>query len=61
MREVASTGNLVGLDLVEINPLMEKDTKHREFLHGDNPLILGTPTIALGVELIASALGSTLK
>ena len=61
LREVTSTGNLVGLDLVEINPLMEEDTKPRKFLHGDNPLILGTPTIALGVELIASALGSTLK
>ena len=60
MREVVSTGNLVGLDMVEINPLMEKDSKPREIIHGDNPLIVGSETVSLGIELIASALGHAL-
>lgn len=57
VREVAGTGNLVGLDMVEINPLLDV---HKEEFHGDNKLIKGTETVTLGIELIASALGHTL-
>jgi len=57
VREIAATGRLIGLDLVEINPLLDKP---RESFHGDNKLIHNaTETIALGLELIACALGDT--
>jgi arginase len=57
LRELYSTGCLVGLDVVEINPLLDKP---KEKFHGDNNLISGTETVALGIELIASSLGDTL-
>jgi arginase len=57
IREVAATNRLVGLDLVEINPLLDIP---REEFHGDNKLIKGTETVSLGLELIACALGDTL-
>jgi arginase len=58
VREIASTGNLVGLDMVEINPLLDRP---RENFHGDNKLINNaTETVALGLELIACALGERL-
>ena len=59
LREVALSGCLVSLDLVEINPMLDKIP--REQYHGDNKYISNTTeTIALGVELVASALGHTL-
>jgi arginase len=58
IREAASTGNLIGMDMVEINPSL--DVKHKEILHGDNKLISGTETVCLGIELISSALGEKL-
>ena len=58
VREVAASGNLVGLDMVEINPML--DIVSREVFHGDNKLIKGSETVTLGIELIASALGDKL-
>jgi len=50
---------LVGMDLVEINPTLEK--KERDTYFGDELLLgipmKGTPTVALGLELIFSAFG----
>lgn len=57
VREVAKTGKLVSLDLVEINPTIDRP---KEMLHGDFKCITGTETVALGLELVASALGYTL-
>lgn len=57
IRELAATGCLVGLDLVEINPLLDRPIEH---FHGDNENINGTETVVLGIELVASALGHTL-
>jgi arginase len=54
LREAAATGQLVGLDMVEINPLLDRPKEH---FHGDNKHIHGTETVALGLELIASTLG----
>eukprot|EP01017_Pseudomicrothorax_dubius_P025562 TRINITY_DN2773_c0_g1_i8.p1 TRINITY_DN2773_c0_g1~~TRINITY_DN2773_c0_g1_i8.p1 ORF type:complete len:344 (+),score=65.19 TRINITY_DN2773_c0_g1_i8:132-1163(+) len=59
LRRLARTGNLVSMDLVEINPELE-EKEHREVLHGDDPDIVGTPTVCLGVELVRSALGYNL-
>ncbi|EER00946.1 Arginase, putative [Perkinsus marinus ATCC 50983] len=36
------------------------DCEFEEQLHGDNPLIRGTPTVRLGLELVESALGKTI-
>eukprot|EP00450_Noctiluca_scintillans_P018049 CAMPEP_0194528876 /NCGR_PEP_ID=MMETSP0253-20130528/65392_1 /TAXON_ID=2966 /ORGANISM="Noctiluca scintillans" /LENGTH=30 /DNA_ID= /DNA_START= /DNA_END= /DNA_ORIENTATION= len=30
-------------------------------MHGDDPTIQGTETVRLGIELVASALGKTIK
>jgi arginase len=58
VREVAATGRLVGLDLVEINPLLDRP---KENYHGDNKNIsAATETVSLGLELVASALGHRL-
>jgi arginase len=54
LRELKNTSCLVSLDLVEINPLLDKP---KEKFHGDNSLICGTETVSLGIELVASALG----
>lgn len=56
LQRIASTGNLVSLDLVEVNSSLDKTPK-RELYHGDNPLIQGNPSVCSGVELILSALG----
>eukprot|EP00743_Colponemidia_sp_Colp-15_P004680 GILK01005043.1.p1 GENE.GILK01005043.1~~GILK01005043.1.p1 ORF type:complete len:414 (-),score=84.77 GILK01005043.1:166-1407(-) len=56
---VAATGLLGSMDLVEINPALDAPVPS-EKLHGDNPLIQGSPTVTLGVELICSALGKTI-
>jgi len=57
IREAALTGCLVGMDLVEINPLLDRPIEH---FHGDNEHIKATETVALGIELVESALGHTL-
>lgn len=54
LREAALTERLVGLDMVEINPLLDRPNEH---FHGDNKHIRGTETVALGISLIASTLG----
>jgi arginase len=54
IREAAATGCLVGLDMVEINPLLDRTQEH---FHGDSKFIHASETVALGIELIASALG----
>ena len=54
IREAAMTGCLVGMDMVEINPLLDRP---KEVYHGDSKVISGTETVSLGLELIASALG----
>eukprot|EP00744_Colponema_vietnamica_P003135 GILI01004846.1.p1 GENE.GILI01004846.1~~GILI01004846.1.p1 ORF type:complete len:411 (+),score=163.15 GILI01004846.1:51-1235(+) len=55
---VAETGMLGSMDVVEVNPIL--DAPEGEQLHGDNPTIHGTPTVALAIELISSALGKTI-
>ncbi|CAD8113571.1 unnamed protein product [Paramecium sonneborni] len=63
LRKLASSRQLVGMDLVEINPQLEKTPEFREEFFGDFQQIgriQGTQTVALGIELIASALGRTL-
>jgi arginase len=58
VRETADTGRLVGMDLVEINPLIDRT---REHFHGDNKFIQeATETVSLGLELIGCALGDKL-
>lgn len=60
LRRLAKTGQVVGMDLVEVNPEIEKDTTSREVFHGDNKLIEGTPTVCLAVELVEAILGQRL-
>lgn len=55
---LADTGNLVSMDLVEINPAL--DPQDEESMHGDDPDISGTTTVRLGIELVASALGKNI-
>ena len=58
VREVADSGRLVGLDLVEINPLIDRP---REHFHGDSIFIKeASETVSLGLELIGCALGEKL-
>ena len=57
LRSTASTGRLVGLDMVEVNPLINKDQKPRKFEFGDWKEITGTPTVCHALEMIRSALG----
>eukprot|EP00927_Polykrikos_kofoidii_P017091 TRINITY_DN1775_c0_g1_i1.p1 TRINITY_DN1775_c0_g1~~TRINITY_DN1775_c0_g1_i1.p1 ORF type:complete len:352 (+),score=48.36 TRINITY_DN1775_c0_g1_i1:112-1167(+) len=52
---MAKTQRLGSMDLVEVNPDMDLPVEER--LHGDDPLIKGTQTVNLGIELVASALG----
>lgn len=57
--EMAETGRLVGMDLVEINPGLDPPPPARQ--HGDNAdLARASPTVSLGVELALSALGKTI-
>ena len=59
--ELAESGRLVGMDLVEVNPGLEPGTPPRGAMHGDNPdLEPTTPTVLLAVELVLSALGKTI-
>jgi arginase len=58
VRKLAKTGQLVSMDLVEINTELYKDSPKKKFLHGDSHIIdTDSETLALGVELIGSALG----
>lgn len=60
LRRIAATGNLVSLDMVEVNPELELDKEQpREMLHGDNPLLKGPATLVYAMEFILSALGNT--
>lgn len=56
MQRVANTGNLVSLDLVEVNPALDP-VEERPHYHGDNPRISGKPSVANSIELTLSALG----
>merc|ERR1719240_1358192 len=56
---LAETHRLGSMDLVEINPSI--DAPIAEGMHGDDPTIQGTETVRLGIELVASALGKTIK
>ena len=73
---LAATGRLVGMDIVEINPELDvnfdddsprgvssstAESKHNSLMHGDSSLInTNLPTVRLGIELVASALGKTI-
>lgn len=58
LKRIAATGNLVSLDMVEVNPELENDKNAiREILHGDNKLLRGPPTLVYAMEFILSALG----
>lgn len=59
--ELAESRRLVGMDLVEVNPTLERAPPPTERLHGDNPdLQPTTPTVQLAAELVLSALGKTI-
>ena len=59
--ELAESGRLVGMDLVEVNPGLEPHPPPGGAMHGDNPdLEPTTPTVLLAVELVLSALGKTI-
>jgi len=61
LRKLVQTGNVVSMDLVEINPELDKDKATiREVYHGDNKLIQGTQTVCMGLELIQAILGQRL-
>lgn len=57
LQRTQRTGNLVSLDLVEVNPQLEPSQEHREVLHGDNKILKGTPTVVYAMEFVLSALG----
>lgn len=57
VEECSNTGNLVSMDMVEIN--IDKDVKGKETYFGDNKLITADLlTARLGMTLIESTLGS---
>merc|ERR1711976_710370 len=57
LQRLFNTGNLVSLDMVEVNTLLEKGGDDREVLHGDLPTLRGKETIVYACELILSAMG----
>ena len=57
LQRTQRTGNLVSLDMVEINPELEPNNQQREVLHGDNKLLKGTPSVVYALEFILSAIG----
>lgn len=59
LQRTQRTGNLVSLDMVEINPELEPKKDLREVLHGDNKLLKGTPSVVYAMEFILSALGAS--
>ncbi len=57
--EIALTGRLVSMDLVEVNPGLDPPLCDK--LHGDDKdLNRTTPTVGLGIDLILSALGKSI-
>jgi arginase len=59
LKRTFNTGNMVGLDMVEVNPLLEPNpNENREVLFGDNKSLSGTPTVVYAMEFILSGLGS---
>ncbi len=58
LQKIAATGNLVSIDMVEVNPELEPNDEHREVLHGDIAFLKGTPTLLYASEFILSALGN---
>jgi len=57
LQRLFNTGNLVSLDMVEVNTLLDKGEEQREILHGDIPTLKGKETILYACELILSAMG----
>eukprot|EP00398_MALV-I-01_sp_L67-1_P000217 gene217-944_t len=56
--ELAKTGRLVSMDLVEVNPLLDQPPQS---MHGDDPTMsLMSPTVQRGCELILACLGKQL-
>jgi len=55
---LAETCRLGSMDIVEVNPAL--DVASDEKMHGDDPLISGSQTVRLGIELVATALGKKL-
>eukprot|EP00916_Digyalum_oweni_P021458 GHVL01035640.1.p1 GENE.GHVL01035640.1~~GHVL01035640.1.p1 ORF type:complete len:290 (+),score=42.37 GHVL01035640.1:253-1122(+) len=57
---LSETDVLASMDLVEINP--DLDEQSMETVHGDSPIISSnaSPTVRLGIELVAAALGKSL-
>jgi len=55
---LAMTDRLGSMDLVEVNPALDKPVEEK--MHGDNDEIVGGETVRLGLELIGSALGKTI-
>ena len=58
---LASSGRLMSMDLVEVNPTLDKPTEGKHE-HGDNSLVCpsASHTVKLGIDLIEFALGKTL-
>lgn len=56
LQRIANTGNLVSLDMVEVNPALDT-IKERVHYHGDNPHIKGTQSVCNAIELTLSAMG----
>merc|ERR1712050_704266 len=56
---LAATNRLGSMDMVEVNIDLD-DPPKKVALHGDDPLIGGTPTVEFGMELVASALGRSI-
>lgn len=56
LQRIAGTGNLVSMDMVEVNPILDK-IQEREVFHGDNPNIKGTAAVCNTIELILSGMG----
>jgi len=58
--EMADTGRLVSMDLVEVNPGMDPAPLEGP-MHGDDPdMKPSSPTVQLAVELVLSALGKSI-
>lgn len=55
VRKVAHERKLVGLDVVEINKLLEKSNVPRDAFRGEDDLKPVTQTVGLGIDLIRSA------
>merc|ERR1712050_363181 len=56
---LCETGRLGSMDLVEVNPTCDAEPNKRG-MHGDDHEIGGSPTVAMGMELVSSALGKAI-